>query len=359
MVQNNDNIQCAKDSSGEEETRKYKHLTLTERGAIHGLHKVGKSAGEISLVIGHCKQTVCNELKRGTPERRSTRGRTPGYNPEYGQRRYEEKRKHCHRVRLVDGCREFIKWMTAKFMTEDWSIDSCVGYAKKHHLFSLELIPCTKTLYNAVWDGKLELKPIDLPEALKRDNGHHWKARENKRPKGTSIEQRPEVVKQREEMGHWEIDSVVGTREGQGPVVMSLVERVSDHYLSILIPGKKAMHVNEAIKQLSNEYGDKFCAVFKSITADNGSEFENLAEIEALGCSIYFSHPYSSWERPVNERHNGMLRKYLPKGKSMDAYTPAEVLFFSDRMNGLPRKRLGYRTPEEVFEDFLDTVYAA
>mgnify|MGYP000673935028 CR=1 FL=1 len=95
------------------------------------------------------------------------------------------------------------------------------------------------------------------------------------------------------------------------------------------------------------------------LKTDNGSEFEDFAKIEAWGSSVYFAHPYSSWERPVNERHNGLLRQYIPKGISIEKYSAEDVLWFADELNSRPRKRLGYRTPEELFEAFLDKIYAA
>ena len=113
------------------------------------------------------------------------------------------------------------------------------------------------------------------------------------------------------------------------------------------------------MKVLRAEYGDLFSKVFKTITTDNGSEFEDFAQVEQWGTDIYFAHPYSSCERPVNERHNGLFRRYIPKGVSIERYRPEDVLAFSDELNGLPRKRLGYSTPEELFEAFLDSIYAA
>ena len=114
-----------------------------------------------------------------------------------------------------------------------------------------------------------------------------------------------------------------------------------------------------AMKQLQREYGSQFSTIFKTITTDNGPEFEDFADVQQWGTDVFFAHPYSSWERAVNERHNGLLRRYIPKGVSMERYTSEEVLGFADEINSLPRKRLGYRTPEELFEDFLDSAYAA
>ena len=110
---------------------------------------------------------------------------------------------------------------------------------------------------------------------------------------------------------------------------------------------------------LRAEYGERFSSVFKSITTDNGSEFEGFSTVENWGSAIYFAHPYSSWERPINERHNGLLRQYIPKGVSIENYSPADVLHFADELNSRPRKRLGYQTPEELFDAFLDNLYAA
>ncbi|XVK28834.1 IS30 family transposase [Pectinatus frisingensis] len=217
---------------------------------------------------------------------------------------------------------------------------------------------CTKTLYNEISSGNLPLSLFDLPEILKRKQRRKI-PRQHKRLKGRSIDERPEIVALREEFGHWEADTVVGRKRGQEAVVLTLIERVTNQYLAIRIPGKNSVAVNHAMEELRAEYGDLFGKVFQSITADNGSEFEDFAKLEDWGTSIYFAHPYSSWERPVNERHNGLLRQYIPKGVSIEKYSPEEILFFADELNSRPRKRLGYRTPEELFEAFLDNLYAA
>ena len=99
--------------------------------------------------------------------------------------------------------------------------------------------------------------------------------------------------------------------------------------------------------------------MFKSITGDNGSEFANLSQVEAKGIAVYFTHPYSSYEKGTNECHNKMLRRFIPKGKSIDDYSADDILYFADIINNLPRKILGYHTPEELFEQELDRIYAA
>jgi len=239
-----------------------------------------------------------------------------------------------------------------------WSLDACVGYARLQLLFKENEMVSTKTLYNELWAGCLSLSLFEVPDILKRRHTS-GKNRINKRPKGRSIEDRPDEVAARTVPGHWEVDTVVGLRNGKEAVVFTLIERVTDNYIAIQIPGKTSEAIQSAMQSLQAEYSDHFSEVFKTITADNGSEFENLAQTEQWGTKVYFAHPYSSWERPVNERHNGMLRGFIPKGTSIEKYSPAQVLAFADELNGRPRRRLGYRTPEELFDAFLDNVYAA
>ena len=113
------------------------------------------------------------------------------------------------------------------------------------------------------------------------------------------------------------------------------------------------------MNELHDEYGEHFSQIFKTITVDNGSEFADFAKVEKWGTKAFFAHPYTAWERPQNERHNGLFRAFVPKGASREQYTDEDILAAADELNGRPRRKLGYRTPEELFEAFLDAVYAA
>ena len=124
------------------------------------------------------------------------------------------------------------------------------------------------------------------------------------------------------------------------------------------IPGKDLLSVMTAIEVLREEYGENFFTVFKTITADNGTEFSDLSNLEKYGVLVYFAHPYSSWERPQNERHNRIFRHFVPKRISIDRYSAKQILEYADSMNSLPRKILGYMSPEELFEAFLDQLYS-
>lgn len=242
--------------------------------------------------------------------------------------------------------------------TEKWSIDACVGYARKNKLFPEDEMVCTKTLYNEVWAGNLSLNILELPEAIKRKK-HRKSPKKRKKVYGTSIDERPEIVDSRTEADHWEGDTVVGKRNGKESVILTLPEKKTEKYIAIRIPGKTSEAVNAAMERLHEEFCEKFSQVFKTITVDNGAEFADFAQIEQYGTKVYFAHPYTSWERAQNERHNGLLRRYIPKGVSVENFSEEGILWAADALNSLPRKNLGYCTPEERFEAFLDIVSAA
>lgn len=352
-------MDCQDYTTLQAERARGQHLRLDDRGAIQRLHKLGYSNRAIARLLNCSPTTVGNELRRGTPEcSLGRRGRKPGYTARRGQAAYEVNRRSCHKPHRMDFCEGFTLFVVKQVREHRWSLDACVGYARLHGLFEADEMVCTKTLYNELRTGRMPLTPFELPELLNRKR-RKQRNHANKRPKGRSIEERPSVVDERSEIGHWEADTVVGRRSGKESAVLTLLEKVTDNYIAIRISGKTSEAVVEAMRGIRSAYGDKFSQIFKTITTDNGSEFEDLSEIEQWGTKVYFAHPYSSWERPQNERHNGLLRRYIPKGVSIDRYRSEDVLTFSDEINALPRKLLGYRTPEELFETFLDKVYAA
>ena len=335
------------------------HLKFEERCTIKALRKLGYSLRAIAKAVNCSPSTVLYELKRGTGQRAGSRGRFPEYSAKRGQCSYQINRSRCHRKAVALNGNPFVDWLTQKVLKDRWSIDACVGYARKNRLFPAELIVCTKTIYHAVWSGQIRLRPLDLPEALKRSPKHN-RVRCSKKVLGRSIEERPADVSERITEGHWEIDTVVGHRAGKESVVLTLTEKKTDFYIAMKIPGKDPVSVMDAMDTLRNEYGERyFSSVFQTITADNGSEFSTLSGLETYGVSIYYAHPYSSWERPQNERHNRIFRRYLPKHTSVERYSSEQILSFADEMNALPRRCLNYQTPEVLFDAFLDRVYTA
>ena len=164
-----------------------------------------------------------------------------------------------------------------------WSLDACARYARLHRLFSAEEMVCTHTLYNEVWAGSLDLSVTELPEAMKRKQHKGSKPREHKKSFGTDISQRPEIAALRIEEGHWEGDTAVGKRAGKEAVVLSLLEKKTENYIAIRVPGKDADSVLNAMQSLREEFGDKFSQVFKTINRETFSRKNVLDDAGNLG----------------------------------------------------------------------------
>ena len=209
---------------------------------------------------------------------------------------------------------------------------------------------CSKTLYNYIERGFLKARNIDLTLKVRRKQ-HRKGHPQHKRLYGLSIEARPQVVNQREEFGHWEIDTVVGRRESQS-VLLTLDERTTRFRHIIKIPGRSTQAVEQGGKALRELYGERFSQVFRSITSDNGSEFASLPQLLPT-IPIYYANPYSAYERGLNEKQNSLIRRFLPKGRSFDVVTDEQIREIQDWINQLPRKSFHYSSPEELFQTVL------
>uniref|UniRef100_UPI0004926501 IS30 family transposase n=1 Tax=Streptococcus suis TaxID=1307 RepID=UPI0004926501 len=171
----------------------------------------------------------------------------------------------------------------------------------------------------------------------RKRKGVKKQASPNFKPAGKSIEERPDVINLRLENGHYEIDTVLLTKI-KNYFLLVLTDRRSRHQIIRLIPNKTAESVNQELTLLLGENR------ILSITADNGSEFKRLSEIFPEE-HIYYAQAYSSWERGLNENHNRLIRRWLPKGTKKT--TPKEVAFIENWINNYPKKCLDYKSPSE------------
>ena len=339
------------------EHRKGQHLTDEERGIIQTHLRDGWSKYRIAKDLRRPYNTVKNEIERGTVTLYN--GKIKRYKAETGAAAYRNHRKNCIKPYKRLETAAFIRYVEDNFFGEKhWSLDSCVGRALKCRAFRRDEIVCTKTLYNYIDNGLLRIKNMDLPEKLRRSTKSKA-VRENKRNLGKSIEERPKSVESRSEFGHWEFDSVLGCKGVNEPVVLTMVERMTRAAIWIKVKDHSAGAVTEAVQKMKSQFREHFSEIFKTITADNGSEFSELSKQVADCAEVYFTHPFSSWEKGTNECHNRLLRRFISKGKSIADYNEDDIAFMADWSNGLPRKILGYRTPEEMFEEQLDCIYSA
>ncbi len=301
-------------------TSKGKHLTESERQLIERWHNKERiSNREIAYRLGKAPQTINNEVKRGTIQLKTKQK----YSAKIAQESYKTLRTHSKRATKL----------TAQ-------LDEQISKAVKNKI-SLEVIHqeiktvvCLRTLYNWIASGILSVAYHDLlyPQYRKPKKQRMTQPKHNL---GLSIEERPESIDKRSEYGHWEIDTVLLTKE-KGECLLTLTERKTRLEIIRLIPDKTTQSVNQALKEIG------FSAL--SVTSDNGKEFAKLSE--ALECPVYYCHAYASHERGTNENHNRMIRRHLPKGTKKT--TKKFVAYIENWMNNYPRKMFNFKSPNQM-----------
>lgn len=332
------------------------HLNWEERNKIHAWKQLEQplSNRAIAKLLGRAPQTINTEIKDGTVrqiKRQTHHGKTYEYetfvySPDAGQAAYEKARRNSRKQPKWLDAPDFMAYADHQMKKEKQSPDVVIGRAKKLNLFSHEEIPCTTTLYNYIDLCLMETRNIDLHLKTRR-NTKTSRTRKNKTILGNLIEKRPDIVDKRERFGDWEIDTVNGMRVGKDQALLTLTERKTRYEVIIKIDGKAANPVNRALTTLREAAGKDFALLFKTITSDNGVEFSGLSNLLKEITEVYFTHPYSSWERGTNENHNGLIRRFIPKGTRMEGVALSTIRRIQDWMNNLPRKILGYATPRE------------
>ena len=175
-------------------------------------------------------------------------------------------------------------------------------------------------------------------------SNHHNSGKQNI-PNLTSIWCRPEDIKSRQNIRHWEGDMIVGT---SASAIVTLVERKSRYTLLGKTADKKSLSV---IQSVSEQLYLLPPAIRQTLTWDRGCEMAKHHIVTAqLNMSIYFCDASSPWQKGTNENTNGLLRQYLPKGKNLNLYSQEQLNKIALQLNTRPRKILGFRTPLEVFE---------
>ena len=337
--------------------KKGTHLSLEERVIIQTCLKAHCSLRSIAREIGCSPSTIHYEIKRGTVK--LYHGKVKRYKAQQGQSVYQNHRRYCGRKSDFLKKHKFIDYLQRHFFEDGWSLDVCSNRATAVGAFSSRDVVCTKTLYNYVDQGLLDIHNYDLPEKLKRNTKLH-RIRRNKKKLGRSIEERPKEINKRNEFGHWECDLVLGHKSKDDEVLLTLSERMSREFLILRIPDKTSVSVMQAFKKLQRQYSEHWNDIFKTITTDNGSEFADLSSLEDVSNTlVYYAHPYTSCDKGTVERHNGLIRRFIPKGEAIDNYSLQDIIDIETWCNSLPRKILAYHTPDEIFERELDLIYQA
>jgi len=312
----------------------YQQLSYEQRCQISVLTKSNHTQRQIAELVDVSQSTISRELARNTGDR--------GYRHKQAQIKSMQRRKSVCKVTTMTD--EMITKVESKLRIE-WSPEQISSWLlKKGELISHECI------YLYVWKDKRA--GGDLYTHLRRQGKKYDKRRNGKSTRGQiknriSIDDRPKIVDAKSRIGDWEIDTVIG--KGHSGALVTIVERVTKFTVSMQVMSKCAADVTKATIALLKPYK----ALVHTITADNGKEFAYHEKIsKALDTEVYFAHPYSSWERGLNENTNGLLRQYFPKSTDFKVVTQKEVRHAVNRLNTRPRKALSFRTPYDLMSEY-------
>jgi IS30 family transposase len=311
--------------------RTYKQLTSEQRYQISALKRMGHSPTEIAKELEVHKSTITREVCRNTGER--------GYRPKQADEKACERRvKAAHQKRISAKTWDVVE----EKLRQDWSPEQISGWLEKRQGIRIS----HEWIYQHILTDQQANGDLytHLRQHGKRRKRYGMYDRRGKLPNRVSIEERPQIVEQRERLGDWEIDTLVG--KGHRGALVSLVERKSRYTLLQPVTQRLANLVADATISLLHP----FTNFVHTITGDNGKEFAEHPRIaKTLKTHFYFAHPYSAWERGTNENTNGLVRQYFSKKTDFSKMALSETKLAVDRLNHRPRKCLDFKTPFEVF----------
>jgi IS30 family transposase len=313
--------------------RCYTQLTQNQRYQIHAFKKAGFNQTQIAQEVGVHKSTICRELRRN-------RGLN-GYRGLQAHRFAVARRRSRSNNRItVDD------WKLISVLIQlDWSPEQIAGRLRLEDGTSISHEWIYRFIYADKQIGGELYRHLRLKKRYRKRYGVN--ERRGRQYDRVSIDERPAIVDSRSRLGDWEGDTIVGST-GTAAIV-SLVERKTSFTLIGKLSRKTAAETLDSITGMLEPFKSRV----HTITCDNGKEFTYHKEMAAsLGASVYFAHPYASWERGSNENTNGLIRQYFPRKCDFAAITNQQIRKVTERLNHRPRKKLGFKTP---FEEFFKT----
>ena len=319
--------------------KNYKQLTYQQRYTIEVMLKRKIKKSVIAQAIKVNESTLYRELRRNKrPE--------GDYRSNHAEILADKRKKEGHYKRKLSD--EMIQVINNK-LSRQWSPEQIKGYCD---LNGIEMVSHER-MYQYVWEDK---RNGGVLYTHLRNSNKGYKKRygtKDKRgmiPNRISIEQRPAIVNNKERIGDWEIDLIVG--KNHKGAILTAVERKTGFLVMSKTDGKKAKSVKTKTINALAAYKD----IVHTITNDNGKEFALHEKVASkLDCQVYFSsnsaHPYASWERGINEYTNKLIRQYLPKSKELNQVKTKEIYQIATKINNRPRKKLSYKTPMEMLNN--------
>lgn len=337
---------------------KFKHLTYSERTQIERwFNKDKKSKTEIANLLSKSVRTIRREINNNLVENLNSDLTVKTiYSADIAQDKYDYEMTAKGPSMILDNNLELCKYIETEIKVNKKSPEVVAHLVK--NIAEYTNISARAIRYAIAGEEIFEnLKPGKIIYKKQYKPKNKRKMVCDKVPAEKSIEHRPDSANDRSEYGNWEGDLVIGTRK-RGKVLLTLTERVTREEIILLINGKSAVSVAAGLDKLEKKYKKNFKTKFKTITFDNGPEFRNyklleksLYKVDEIRTDIYYAHPYCSGERGSNENANRLIRRFIPKGVSMDCLTHKTVRRIEEWINNYPRHMFEYKTSNEYKQE--------
>ena len=342
----------------------YKRMTYEIRKTIERMYNVlHLNAVKISEVLGYSNPAIYYELKRGFyMHRNGDWTETKRYSADIAQRNADFNKEARGAQPKIGNDHETLRVIEALILKRKLSPAVALATIRREQI-PVNTQICVTTLYNYIDKGYFRrLTNKDLVCRGERKRKYRKVEKVKNPPRGTCIDLRPPHVLQRKEFGHWELDSVIGTKR-KGNTLLVLTERKTRFELVFRATDKSVASTVSVLDDLEKRLGiTKFRKIFKTITCDNGSEFADWRRMElstrgnSTRTTVFYCHPYCSSERGSNENQNRILRRFIKKGVPISTYSDNDIAKACDYLNDLPRKLFDWSTARELFNAELDSL---
>jgi transposase, IS30 family len=312
--------------------RTYRQVTTEERYIISHLRSQGKGQAEIAREVGRDRSTIWREFRRNSSDEGVYRP-SKAVEKTHGRRVRSRKKPQFTEEQFA---------LVERLLLKKWSPDQISKELRINGQLSISY----ETIYRYIWKDKI--LGGELHKSLRQSTKKRRKRYGAYDSRGImagkrSIDERPRSAENRSRKGHYEIDTMMG--RGSKHCVLTMVDRKTGYVIIRKLGSRTTEEVNaQLLKTIECEK-----IKVRTITADNGTEFHQFRQVEQqTPVRFYFARPYHSWERGTNENTNGLIRQYLPKTMPMTGLTQSACDEIANELNERPRKRYGYKTPNEL-----------
>jgi IS30 family transposase len=321
----------------------YQHFSIEERETIQAMWWRRESVRSIALALNRSPSSVLRELKRNFPLGHRV------YTPRLAHEKALVKRRCRGRTERLKN--DAIRSYVIAHLQERWSPEQIAGRIRIDLRECISHEAIYQYIYSQISKGTGEAKTgcLDLrPYLRRRKKGRSPKGMRRREklfvPARFTIDARPAVVSARSRIGDWEGDTVES--RSHKPGVNTLVERKTGFVFVTKLKGKTSA---DTLAAVSKRFESLPLPLKRTLTLDRGAENRRFKEMEKrAGVKCFLAHPYSAFERGTNENTNGLLRDYFPKKTDFTIIQEEEIAYVERALNSRPRKRLGWRTPQEV-----------